>query len=103
MTDIEKAFLYVYLAKEDRHYTYFLWLSNPDDPESQFTIYHFRVVLFGSVSSPFMLNAILQLILNKDGLTTFMLIMSCRDAMMKTVQYSTLTKPEVSCPRQGSI
>ena len=67
MTDIEKAFLHVYLAEEDQHYTYFLWLSNPDDPESQFTIYRFRVVLFGSASSPFMLNATLQLILNKDG------------------------------------
>ena len=26
VTDIEKAFLHVYLAKEDQHYTYFLWL-----------------------------------------------------------------------------
>ena len=69
VTDIEKAFLHVYLAEEDQHYTYFLWLSNPDDPESQFIIYRFRVVLFGSVSSPFMLNATLQLILNKDGST----------------------------------
>ena len=39
-------------------------------PRQSFTlygIYHFTVVLFGSVSSPFMLNANLQLILNKDG------------------------------------
>ena len=69
VTDIEKAFLHVCLAEEDWHCTYFLRLSNPDDPESQYTIYHSRVVLFGSVSSPFMLNATLQLILNKDGST----------------------------------
>ena len=53
VTDIEKAFLHVHLAEEDRHYTYFVWLSQPTDPESEFIVYRFRVVLFGSVSSPF--------------------------------------------------
>ena len=52
VTDIEKAFLHVQLAEKDRSYTHFLWLSEPHNPESQFTIYRFRVVLFGSVSSP---------------------------------------------------
>ena len=47
MTDIEKAFLHVHLAEEDRNYTYFVWLSHPTDPESEFVIYHFKVVLFG--------------------------------------------------------
>ena len=37
----------------------FLWLSNPEDPESEFDTYHFKVVPFGATSSPFMLNAIL--------------------------------------------
>ena len=59
VTDIEKAFLHVQLAEKDRSYTHFLWLSEPHNPESQFTIYRFRVVLFGSVSSPFMLHAAL--------------------------------------------
>ena len=45
------------LAETDRNYTHFLWLSDPSNPESEFAIYKFRVVLFGSVSSPFMLHA----------------------------------------------
>jgi len=59
-TDIEKAFLHVKLDEQDRDYTRFLWLSNLDDPESQFTTYRFKVVLFGSTSSPFMLSATLH-------------------------------------------
>ena len=57
MTDIEKAFLHVQLAETDRNYTHFLWLSDPTNPESEFSIYKFKVVLFGSISSPFMLHA----------------------------------------------
>jgi len=37
-----------------------LWLSNPEDPESEF-VYHFQVVLFGATSSPFTLNVTLRL------------------------------------------
>ena len=67
ITDIKKAFLHVHLAEEDRHYTYFLWLSKLDNPESKFIIYRFKAVLFGSVSLPFMLNAILKHLLNADS------------------------------------
>ena len=56
-TDIEKAFLHVNLDEADRDFTHFLWLSDYMDPESEFQTYRFRVVLFGSVSSPFMLYA----------------------------------------------
>ena len=63
-TDIEKAFLHVKLADQDRDFTRFLWLTNPIDPESPFVIYRFRAVLFGSVSSPFMLSATLDHHLN---------------------------------------
>ena len=59
-TDIEKAFLHVRLSEADRDMTRFLWLSDPTDPESDFMTYRFRSVLFGSASSPFMLNAVLQ-------------------------------------------
>ena len=59
-TDIEKAFLHVKLAEQDRDFTRFLWLSNPRDPESPFITYRFKVVLLGSTSSPFMLGATLH-------------------------------------------
>ncbi len=64
-TDIEKAFLHVGLNEHDRNFTRFLWLSNPKDPESQFVTYRFKVVLFGTASSPFMLNATLHHHLDK--------------------------------------
>lgn len=59
-TDIEKAFLHVQLHKDDRDFTRFLWLSDPSNPESEFQVYRFKVVLFGATSSPFMLNATLH-------------------------------------------
>ena len=65
-TDIEKAFLHVKLDKQDslRDFTRFLWLADPTNPESPFITYRFKVVLLGSVSSPFMLSAMLQHHLN---------------------------------------
>ena len=58
-SDIENAFLPATLHEDDRDYTRFLWLSDTTNPDSDFNIYHFKVVLFGSVSSPFMLNVTL--------------------------------------------
>ena len=63
-TDIEKAFLHIGLNESERYFTRFPWLSNPTDPESAFQIYRFKVVLFGSTSSPFMPNATLHSHLN---------------------------------------
>ena len=59
-TDIEKAFLHVNLHKDDRDFTRFLWLSNPSDPDSEFVVYRFKVVLFGATCSPFMLNSVMH-------------------------------------------
>ena len=36
------------------------WLSDTDDPESEFIVYCFKSVKFGATSSPFILNAILN-------------------------------------------
>ena len=63
-TDIEKALLHVGLDDSDRDFTRFFWLSNPKDPESMFQVFRFKTVLFGSASSPFMLNATLHHHLN---------------------------------------
>ena len=59
-TDIEKVFLHIQLHKDDRDYTRFLWLSDPQNPYSEFVAFRFRVVLFGAVCSPFMLNTALH-------------------------------------------
>ena len=59
-SDIEKAFLQVGLHESDRDYTKFFWLSDPEDPESPFKVYRFSSVLFGSVSSPAILAAVIK-------------------------------------------
>ena len=60
VSDIEKAFLNIQLDEKDRNYTKFLWLSDSSDPNSHFDVYRFKAVLFGSVSSPFILNAVVK-------------------------------------------
>ena len=57
---LEKAFLHVRLHPDNRDYTRFFWLTNPTDVSSQFSVYRFKVVPFGTTSSPFMLNAVLE-------------------------------------------
>ena len=69
-TDIEKAFLHMQLAEEDRSYTHFLWLSELNNPNSDLTIFRFRVILFGSVSSLFMLHIALRHHLTTERSTT---------------------------------
>ena len=66
-SDLEKAFLNVRLHPSDRKYTKFLWLSNNDDPESDFKVYQFSSVLFGAACSPFILNAVVKTELEKLG------------------------------------
>lgn len=57
VTNFEKEFLHVQLAERYCSYTHSLWLSEPGNPDSQFAIYKSQVVLFGFVSSPFMMHA----------------------------------------------
>jgi len=59
-TDMKKAFLNIQLHENDRDWTRFLCLNDPQDTKSEFVTYRFRVVLFGAVCSPFMLNATLH-------------------------------------------
>jgi len=77
-TDIEKAFLHIALHEKDRNFTRFLWLSDPCNPNSEFTIYHFRTVLFGSVSSPFMLFTTLNYhLFQHDALSSNNIRLTC--------------------------
>lgn len=64
-TDIEKAILHVKLHKSDQDSTRFLWVSDISNPSGTLTTYRFKVVPFGTSSSPFMLNATLDLHLKK--------------------------------------
>ena len=57
----------IVLDEKDREYTKFLWLTDPNDPNSPFREYQFRTVLFGATCSPFLLNTVVQRHL---GLTT---------------------------------
>ena len=57
-TDIEKALFQVNLVDQaDQHAMRFYWLSNTDDPKSEFIVYRFKSVMFGATCSPFVLNA----------------------------------------------
>ena len=60
VSDIEKAFLNIRLSEKDRDYTKIFWLSNQDYPNSEFDVLKFKSILFGSVSSPFILNAVIK-------------------------------------------
>ena len=57
IADISKAFLRIGLQDQDRDYVRFLW---SDDPKTPPKTYRFKSVLFGSTSSPFLLQATLQ-------------------------------------------
>ena len=57
VSDAEKAFLQIKLDSADRDFTRFLWLRDPEDPESDLICYQFDVVIFGAKSSPMVLNA----------------------------------------------
>ena len=67
--DISKAFLRVGLNTMDRDYTRFFWRRDYQDPLSPIVAYRFKVVLFGSASSPFLLQATVQHHLTKMGLS----------------------------------
>ena len=55
--DIDKAFLMVSLAPEDRDFLRFLWVDDPFKEKSELQILRFTRVVFGVSSSPFLLNA----------------------------------------------
>ena len=58
--DLEKAFLNVEVDPEQRNLLRFLWVDNIESDDPNFVIFKFCRLLFGLVSSPFGLNAIVH-------------------------------------------
>ena len=58
--DVSKAFLHVGLQEPDRDYTRFLWTSDVNNSSATPQTYRFTFVMFGSSSSPFLLQATLS-------------------------------------------
>ena len=58
--DIEKAFLMIKVADEDRDALRFLWLEDAGSEIPRVNVFRFTRVVFGVASSPFLLNATLK-------------------------------------------
>ena len=58
--DIEKAFLMISIAKEDRDALRFLWIDDVNDDDPKVVIYRFTRVVFGVTASPFLLNGTIK-------------------------------------------
>ena len=54
--DIEKAFLNICVAPEHRDLLRFLWVEDVEAEKPKIVVYRFASVLFGCISSPFLLN-----------------------------------------------
>jgi len=60
VADIEKAFLNIFVHETERDFLRFLWVKDIADPHSEIVVYRFCTILFGLVSSPFVMNATLR-------------------------------------------
>ena len=57
--DVTKAFLQIALKEEDQETIRFLWVEDPDNPESLIVEYTWLRVPFGLSCSPFLLRAVI--------------------------------------------
>ena len=80
VSDIEKAFLRIAIAKEDRDALRFFWFENPDNPKEPLKSFRFKSVMFGSAASPFQLAAVLQTLIRDDCKNTFI-----RDSLLSSI------------------
>ena len=71
VADIEKAFLRILIAVEDRDVLRFFWPQDPCNPKSRLTEYRWKAVLFGSISSPFILASVLNRLITTSSPTEY--------------------------------
>ncbi|XP_044756949.1 uncharacterized protein LOC123315351 [Coccinella septempunctata] len=62
VADIKKAFLQIGLSESERDYLRFLW----KEPDGNLCVFRHRRVVFGVISSPFLLGAVIQYHLQKE-------------------------------------
>jgi len=67
-SDIEKAFLQLLIADNDRNYVHFLWFSEYDPVfgSSHVIMYRFTHVAFGIVASLFLMNVVIRFHIDND-------------------------------------
>eukprot|EP00112_Aurelia_sp_Birch-Aquarium-sp1_P026113 Seg9058.1 transcript_id=Seg9058.1/GoldUCD/mRNA.D3Y31 product="hypothetical protein" protein_id=Seg9058.1/GoldUCD/D3Y31 len=65
IADIEKAFLNIGSKPEERDFLRFLWLKNIEEENPEVVQLRFTRLVFGLVSSPFVLNATIRAHLSK--------------------------------------
>ena len=74
VADLEKAFLRILIALDDRDVLRYFWFSDPNDMYSPLVIMRFKVVIFGSKASPFQLAAVIHILIRDD----------CQDRLVKS-------------------
>ena len=60
MSDIKQEFLNIAIRNEDRDYLRFLWYNDPFSTQPNIIILRFLCIVFGIISSPFLLNATIK-------------------------------------------
>ena len=81
--DIEKAFLMVGIAEEDRASLRYLWVKDPNTEPVELVKLCFTRVVFGVTSSPFPLNATINTHIKKcKTLSLYLLISSLELCML---------------------
>ena len=66
IADLEKAFLRIVIALQDRDVLRYFWFSDPSDVFSPLIVMRFKVVIFGSKASPFQLAAVIHILIRDD-------------------------------------
>ena len=85
VADIEKAFLRILIAWEDRDVLRFFWPADPCNPNSLLLEYRWKAVLFGSISSPFILATVLKRLITDNSRSSY-----TRDALLQGIYVDNL-------------